>query len=174
MNKIDCDICLDLMPLVKDGIASDGSRQAVEEHLKTCPSCRALWDGGPPPSTNGEKAFLKFQRQIQIFSAMVMMFGIFFGLSLTAGGDIFYNTLIMPVIGGLGYFIFRWKALYNVPILLLLTHGVTNLFGLMRGVEHLDLYSLLMWTVLYSIFALIGVLIAGLLHFSLRKENQHE
>lgn len=171
MNKITCDICLDLIPLVKDGIASEGSRQAVEEHLKTCPSCRALWNGDAPSAANGEQAFQKFQRQIQLFSAMVMMFGIFFGISLTAGSDIFYNTLIMPVIGGLGYFIFQWKALYNVPILLLLTHGLTNLFGLMRGVEHLDLYSLLMWTVLYSIFAQIGVLIAGLLHYALRKEK---
>ena len=102
---------------------------------------------------------------------MLMMFGIFFGLSLTAGSDMFYNTLIMPIIGALGYYIFRQKALYIVPLLMLITHCVTNLFGLLRGVEHLDIYSVIVWTFLYSIFAVLGTIVAWLLHFAFRKER---
>ena len=101
---------------------------------------------------------------------MLMMFGIFFGVSLTAGSELFYNTLIMPIIGALGYYIFRWKALYNVPILLFITQSVTNLFGIIRGTEHLNLYSLFIWTFLYSIFAILGTIVAWLLHFAFRKE----
>lgn len=40
--KLTCDIVQDLIPLYADGICSQGSRSAVEEHLKTCPTCRTL------------------------------------------------------------------------------------------------------------------------------------
>ena len=78
----------------------------------------------------------------------------------------------MPVIGGLGYVLFRWKAAYRVPVLLLLAHGPMNVFRLAGEPERLDGYSLLMWTAIYSVFALTGVLIAGLLHFAFRKERE--
>ena len=42
MNKISCEICKDLIPLVKDGIASEDSVAAVEEHIKECENCKAL------------------------------------------------------------------------------------------------------------------------------------
>lgn len=103
---------------------------------------------------------------------MLMAFGIFFGLGLTGGSELFYNSLIMPVIGGLGYVLFRWKAAYRVPVLLLLAHGPMNVFRLAGEPERLDGYSLLMWTAIYSVFALTGVLIAGLLHFAFRKERE--
>lgn len=111
------------------------------------------------------------KRQIQIFSAMLMLFGIFFGVNLTAGSNVFYNSLIMPIIGALGYMLLRRKALYTIPILLLITHGMSNLLGLIRGQEYLDIYSLLMWTALYSIFSLLGMVIAGLLSYAFRKEE---
>ena len=171
MNEITCDLCMDLMPLVKDGVASEDSVAAVRNHIASCENCRMLFSDDAPPSVDTQKSFEKFYRRLQLFSAMVMMFGIFFGLSLTAGSGIFYNTVIMPVIGALGYVIFRKRALYFVPVLLFVTHFATNLLGLVRGVAHLDFYSLLMWTFLYSIFALLGVVVAWLLHFAFRKER---
>ncbi|MBR2894456.1 MAG: zf-HC2 domain-containing protein [Oscillospiraceae bacterium] len=170
MNEISCDLCMDLMPLVKDGVASEDSVTAVKNHILSCENCRSLFNDDAPPPVDTDTSFEKFYRRWQLFSAMVMMFGIFFGLSLTASSGIFYNTLIMPVIGALGYIIFRKRALYIVPVLLFVTHVVTNLFGLVRGVEHLDLYSLLMWTFLYSIFSLLGVVVTWLLHFAFREE----
>lgn len=170
MNEISCDLCMDLIPLVKDGVASEDSRAAVERHIASCDACAALYNGETPPQVDVKKSFEKFRRSVQLSSAMLMMFGIFFGLSLTASSELFYNTLIMPIIGALGYYIFRWKALYSVPILLLITHFVTNLIGVVRGVEHLDVYSLVMWTFLYSIFSTLGTIVAWLLHFALKKE----
>lgn len=171
MNEISCDLCMDLLPLVKDGVASEDSVKAVEAHMASCESCRALFNGEIPPQIDTTKSLEKLHRRLQLSTAMLMMFGIFFGLGLTAGNDMFYNTLIMPIIGALGYYIFRWKALYIVPLLMLVTHCVTNLFGLLRGVEHLDIYSVIMWTFLYSIFAVLGTIVAWLLHFAFRKER---
>ena len=42
MNK-DCEIIQDLMPLVIDGVCSDKSREAVEEHVKECPACAGIY-----------------------------------------------------------------------------------------------------------------------------------
>lgn len=42
--KYDHDIIRDLMPLCIDGIASEKSREAVENHIAECPECKAEWE----------------------------------------------------------------------------------------------------------------------------------
>ncbi len=172
MNKITCEMCVDLMPLVQDGVASEDSRNAVLQHLQECSDCRALYEGEIPAPSNTNELFRKIRRQSQIFFSLVMMFGIFYGLMLTAGNGIFQNIIIMPIIGGIGYYLFRWKGLYIVPTLLLVTHFITNALGL--GGEYLDLSGLLMWTLIYCGFALVGFLIGALLHFAFKKEDDQK
>ena len=99
------------------------------------------------------------------------MFGVFFGLSLTASEEMFYNSLIMPVIGMLGYVLFRWNALYQVPLLLLGMLLLINCFGMVRGMEVMPVMGAVMWVGIYSIFVALGVLVAGLLHFVFRKDR---
>ena len=103
---------------------------------------------------------------------MIMMFGIFYGLMLTAGNGIFMNVIIMPIIGGIGYYLFRWRALYIVPALLFVTHIFTNFMGL--GSEVLELIGLFMWTSIYCGVALVGFVIAALLHFAFKKEDDEK
>lgn len=169
MNEISCDVCMDLMPLVHDGVASCDSREAVTRHIQNCPNCKALFEGELPLPTEHSKLLEKLQQKARIFCAMVLMFGVFFGLMLTAGSGLFYNAVIMPIIGAIGYYLFRWKAVYTIPILLLITHLFTNALGL--GAEYLEFPALLLWTLLYCIFALVGTAIAALLHFALKKEE---
>lgn len=169
MNKISCDMCIDLMPLVQDGVASEDSRNAVLQHLQECPDCRALYEGEIPTPSNTKEILGKVKRRAQLFSAMVMMFGIFYGLMLTAGNGIFMNVIIMPIIGGIGYYLFRWKALFTIPPLLLVTHFITNALGL--GGEGLMPVEVVLWTAIYCGFALVGFVIAALLHFAFKKED---
>ena len=42
--NIPCSIVKDLLPLYHDSVCSDETKRAVEEHLKTCPSCRSEYD----------------------------------------------------------------------------------------------------------------------------------
>ncbi len=170
MNKISCEMCMDLMPLVQDGIASEDSALAVELHIKDCPDCARLFEGEIPQPSDSKKILEKIQRKARTFTAMLLMFGIFYGLGLTASNGIFYNVIIMPIIGGLGYYLFRWRALYIIPSLLFVTHIATNALGL--GEEHLILPMLLMWTGIYCAAALVGFVIAGLLHFAFKKEDK--
>ncbi len=44
MKQFDCDVYMDLMPLVKDGVASEASGAALQEHLQSCPACRACFE----------------------------------------------------------------------------------------------------------------------------------
>lgn len=169
MNKITCDICIDLMPLVQDAVASSDSRNAVLQHLQECSACRTLFEGEIQPPSKTNELFHKLTRKARVFSAMLMMFGIFYGLMLTAGNGVFLNVVIMPVIGGIGYFLFRWRALYIVPSLLFVTHIFTNFMGLSG--EGLEPMGIIMWTVIYCGVALVGFLIAALLHFAFRKED---
>lgn len=169
MNDITCDVCRDLMPLVKDGIASADSRLAVERHLESCPSCRARFE--TPLPADGEKAFAALWNRLRLFAALVMMLCIFVGMDLTGGQGLFYNSLLMPFIGALGFLVFRWKAAYNIPLLLLAVGLVTCGLNLLRGLEVLDIPSLLWWTVIYSGFAAAGMIIAALLCFALKKED---
>ena len=171
MIQITCEICMDLIPLVQDGVAAEDSVFAVEQHIKNCPQCRAIWEGQIPHPADSGRLLEKFQYRTRVFMWMVLMFGVFFGLSLTASSGLFLNSLIMPVIGSIGYFLFRWKSLYLTPCLLFATHLVTNVLGIFQDTEHLDLASLLLWSALYAVFAVIGTVIAGLLHIVFRKED---
>ena len=72
MTDITCDVCMDLLPLVQDGIASEDSKRLVEEHIKNCSACAMLYDIKAVPAVNSEKIFMKFKRKVQAFFAMLI------------------------------------------------------------------------------------------------------
>jgi len=171
MNDVSCNVIIDLIPLVKDGIASEESRILVEEHIKTCESCREIYGTEEKlKSADISSALGRFRKKLHLSIAMIMMFGIFFGLSFTATDMIFYNTVIMPVIGALGYIIFGYNVAYILPAVLFITHLLTNFSGILTGTEHMMIMEVALWSVIYSGFALLGALIMGLLHFAFKKE----
>ena len=67
MTKLTCEICIELMPLVQDGVASRDSVAAVEEHLKNCPECRALFEGQIPEPSDSRQILKKIQQKTHIF-----------------------------------------------------------------------------------------------------------
>ena len=52
-NDLTCEVVQDLLPSYVDGLTSDVSNQAVEQHMKTCESCRKLYSEMREPM-NGE------------------------------------------------------------------------------------------------------------------------
>ena len=97
--------------------------------------------------------------------------GYFLGVSLTAGDQLFLNSLLMPAMGGIGYVLFRWKSYYLVPGLLFVMHVLMNLISWGLGNEYLPFVDILMWILIYAVFAMIGTTIVGLLYFVFRKEK---
>ena len=171
MNEISCDICMDLMPLVQDGVASDDSIKAVKKHLESCKDCRDFFEGFVELPSDTEKLFKKLRSKIRVFVGMLLIFGVFVGISLTGSSALFMNILIMPILGVIGYYLFRWKALYITPCMLLVLHMISNLFRYILGYEYEAFLSVLSWTMIYSFFTVIGCLIAGLLYFGFGRER---
>ena len=50
--KISCDIINDLLPLYVEGLASEDTRKAVEEHVTACSSCRKNLEKMRKPEQN--------------------------------------------------------------------------------------------------------------------------
>ncbi len=173
MYELTCEMCRDLLPLVRDGIASADSARAVRDHVERCPACRVLQEAPPPPA-DGKVALARLRSRVRLLWAGVMLVGILVGTSLTGGSNLFYNVLLMPAMGAVSYFVFQWKCLLWVPPLLLGVGLLTDLMARLQGNGVLGLPSVLLWTLLYCGFALAGVVIAALLQFALRKEASHE
>lgn len=179
MNKITCDICLDLMPLVKDQVASDDSQAAVMEHLKTCSSCRAMYkDEHIEVKKIDERRVLEqIKKRLFITGLGITIIGALIGLALTGGAGLFYNILIMPFIGAIGYFALK-KKWYYLPISLFILSFVW-LFITFLGegiLEETTLFNALLapanWALIYSGLAVLGIVIGKLLSMAFRKEDQ--
>ncbi|NLJ59282.1 MAG: zf-HC2 domain-containing protein, partial [Tissierellia bacterium] len=119
MNKISCEICLDLIPLVNDDIASEDSKDAVREHIKECKSCRSFCSKNHLEEHKMDDARIvsKMKNELYFIALIVIIFGAMLGIALTDGMGIFYNILIMPTIGMIGYFTLSKKS-YLVPLIL--------------------------------------------------------
>ena len=170
MNKISCDMCMDLLPLVQDGVASEDSSKAVEEHIKSCPRCRALYKDRPPIEIHNSRVAAKIKNKLHTFFALLTFLGMFFGVSLIINQNPLYIVFIMPVIGCCGYVVYHWKALWKIPVILTILFLLAYAILLLQG-NVLDLLGILFLIALITVFADTGVLIAGFIHFAFRKEK---
>ena len=109
MNKISCDICKDLIPLVKDNVASEDSYNLVKKHIDECNKCKVLFDENIEvnQNMNDEKVISKIKSQLMLIALILVVLGSVIGLGLSESEGMFYNILIMPVIGALAYFALR-------------------------------------------------------------------
>ena len=181
--KTECSVVRDLLPLYVEDMVSPETAQYVKSHLDECPECQSEYESlkegaelvaiekKPMSEVTEAKPFKtimkRLNRQFYSVAYAALIFLIFLGFGWTGGENLMYNSLIMPVVGIFGYYVFRLKALYKVPILLLIIDTFVCLFKLVD----LELYSAFLWTMIYSIFVFVGIAIAFLLHFAFRKEK---
>lgn len=177
MNKLTCDIVMDLIPLVKDGVASNDSKDAVYEHLKECQECREMFEHFELiPSSNqldDKKVFGKIKKKINIAILILTGLSILFGTSLTLSENMFYNIIIMPTIGAVSYIALKSKA-YLVPIFVYIVTSIWHLFIFIgeMGWYLGDLMTVLYWGGIYAGLCALGLVVAFLLHFALKKERR--
>ncbi len=175
MNELTCDICKDLIPLVEDGVASKNSKEAVERHIKSCEACAELFEGVKISDSNINRFFLRFRRKLRICLILTMLSGICFGVACgikDGGVYIIANVIMMPVIGILSFFVFRWKALVYVPPLIFAAFLLIN--ALVSGVNSYSFDMVAMLSLVFSAAAVAGILIAGLLKFAFGKDDKDE
>lgn len=82
MEKLSCEMCMDLMPLVRDGVASEDSSKAVEEHLSECEVCRRIFAEIPMMGESRDAALAKAVKRVKQASAAVLVFVVLMGIVL--------------------------------------------------------------------------------------------
>lgn len=180
MFNISCDICIDLIPLVKDQVASEDSQQAVKDHLKTCPTCFSLYEDEAVEikPVNDKRVLEKIKRKVYFGALTIAVLGALVGLALTESAGLFYNILIMPTIGLIGFYALQ-KKWYYVPLSLFLLSYVWLLItylsqGILDEPQATLFYALTLpanWALIYSGLAMLGVVIGALLKIAFRKEE---
>ncbi len=165
MNKINCEICMDLLPLVIDGVASEQSEQAVVEHTESCESCKEIFETYEKPKPDDTKIIKKIKSRLYSLASVLVVGGISVGSSLMLSGGQYYNILIMPVIGALSYFALKSK-LHIVTIAVFAVSFIRNY--LFRPHFQVGIF----YAFVYCGLMLLGVLIAFLFDFGLKKENE--
>ena len=179
MHDISCDVCMDLMPLVQDGIASADSRALVEAHIAHCAHCLKQQGQGPQAQLQmDESAVLrKIKMRLTLLLSALVFAGALLGMAVLGGMDMFYNALIMPAIGALGYVLLRRRA-YLAPVAIFVFAGIwvavreiADGFLTYSGGGTLVAMAV-WWAGILAAFAAVGVLIARLLHFAFGKEEE--
>ena len=172
MNKISCDVCIDLMPLVKDEVASNDSKQAVYEHLKTCPNCRLLYGQEVNYQNSDQKIISVIKKNISYLCFIIILLGILFGISISSNQFMFYNILIMPTIGAIAYLVLKKNVIYICVAVFSIVYlrWLYDCIGhALNGQYILALIPPLLWALIYLFLTIIGICIAALLQYASKK-----
>lgn len=111
MDKLNCKVVRDLLPLVVDEVASDESRTLVEEHLAGCETCRAYRDGmttqlNRPTALETEtsviRTFQKVEHKLRLRKIVTTM----------------AVLLLVFVLALSGYWVYEAKVNNHVPMLI--------------------------------------------------------
>lgn len=178
MDRISCDVCMDLLPLVQDNVASEDSKVLVQNHIKECKNCQKVFNSfSEAPKMNEKRILKRIKKQLFIIAIVIIALGGLVGLALSESMGMFYNIIIMPAIGAIGYFALKRKA-YLVPLIILAFSYIWLLVKYIAEgmfVETPLFYGLtipMYWGMIYSVLCVLGILIAFLLDIAFRKEKK--
>lgn len=174
-TKISCAVCRDLMPLVRDGVASPESEALVQAHMAVCPACRALWQGADEPTTpeplapDDGKILQRLRRRYSTHLLLLAFAGIAAGIALGYTGRSNWVILFLPLV----WSILTYRDTGMGKPLLLFTLGLVVLDTIVKQLAFLEsfslgnfLFNLASGCVLYAALGGIGWLIGWLLHYA--------
>lgn len=174
-SDISCGVCQDLIPLVNDGVASPESCACVQQHITRCPDCAALYREPPEPMSElaQRRVVHSIRRGLILSGVCMLILGTLAGVLLSNSAGMFYNFIIMPLVGAIGYFSLR-KRWFWVPagvLALSLIQSITA--ALLEGNPNvLSLSVLLPLPIIYAALVLLGIAIAALLKFAFTPERR--
>ena len=175
---ISCDVCLDLMPLVKDNVASNDSEILVVKHIDNCESCKALFSSeevNKDYKVDDQKVMGDIKKKIASVGLIILIIGGLLGVYLSNSQGMFYNVLIMPCIGIAGSVLLR-KKYYWVPVgIFIWSYLGIIIQSLLEDIEWLgrmpELFIMpLFLSIIYTILVGIGTAIGALLGYAFGRE----
>ncbi|MGI5895947.1 MAG: zf-HC2 domain-containing protein [Oscillospiraceae bacterium] len=176
-KKISCEVCMDLIPLVRDGAASGESRELVERHAEGCEACRTLLREEPPavlPPERDQELLRRVKRPLFWTGLVLMVLGAVIGTAQTFSEGSIYNAVVMPMLGVLGALILgkRW---WWLPVGQLLFSGVwLTVSQLMLGDTWMWWTPFLVagaYALLYALLVTAGALMTVLLRYAFRRRG---
>lgn len=175
--NISCEVILDLIPLVKDGIASDDSTTIVKHHIENCHSCKAEFETFEDnrieqSPVKDEKIISAMKRSIFMTQLVILVTGAIIGVALSNSMNMFYNFIIMPIVGGISLFTLKRKWYLASLGVFLLSYLWQTIVGIAsNGFQWGYLYYGLFYSVIYAALVGLGVIITMLLKYALKKER---
>jgi hypothetical protein len=119
--NISCDIILDLIPLVKDRVASEDSINLVSEHLKSCESCKLEFESHTLPirtEFDDKRVVSAIKKKLFLATSALLLVGAFIGMALNKNSPLNFMPAIIVVLGivfvGIMVFKFDLKGDRNV------------------------------------------------------------
>lgn len=187
MKPFDCDVYIDLMPLVKDGAASAATGAALRDHLAECESCRTLYESLPaapaaPDEAGAAKTLARLRRQLALGLLTVAVVGAAVGLALNGGEFLFYNVLILPAVGCAAYYALRRYSLlapvgmFALSFVWFVIQAVASGQLVLNADGSLSLSNLLggaaVWSLLYTGVFCVGVVLGFLSHLAFSRTKR--
>lgn len=177
--NISCDVFLDLIPLVRDGVASEDSNKLVYDHIKNCENCRIVLEN-TGIITSGmieDKKIIKSIRKSLFLSGLVLLIsGAFIGIGISNSFRVFYNFLIMPLVGGVGYLTLKNKWYFTPISIFLLSYiwlFIQNIYdGAWSSGFNMEIFWMPVFlSIIYTILTVLGTAIAFLIKFAFGKDE---
>lgn len=174
LSKITCKVCQDLLPLVQDSIASDDSRLLVEKHIQSCSTCSELYSNNDLPVMNDENIMKDLKNKIRNSVLLMLILATVFGASITESHLVFYNIVLMPVIGGVAYVYLKNKIYYALGFIFSIVF-VNHLTTILKTGEYEYFFSMFLnsifMSLIYVFLSLIGVVVVILLQYGFKRED---
>ena len=187
-QALPCGVVQDLMPLVRDGVASPESEAMVRAHLDKCEDCRALWEtldtqGNTPAVQPDDSAVLhKVKARVSLWLLIVVVVGLLLGMAIMGSGRaIGLIFVIFPLTCGMARWFDDgiWKLVPVLAAAIVPIQCLPNLFVMM---EHTTPASALfsyfqgVWmpASLLAVIRLAGALTASLLRYAVQGKGKKQ
>lgn len=179
--KVTSDVIRDLIPLVKDGVASDDSVALVKHYLRKDEALRVEFEAAgeewhkDEPIERDEQLVRAIKRGVLSAQISILIIGAWFGIVMTGSFGMFYNILIMPLVGVLAVFSIRSRWHLATPLAVFAAAYVWQAGEyLIKGgysSPGLSFVAALPYSAIYALLAGVGVIIGLLLKFAFKKES---
>lgn len=100
--NISCDVILDLIPLVKDNVASEDSIKLVTEHIKSCESCKLELGRHTLPiqtELDDKRVVSSIKKKLFLVMSALLFIGAFIGMALNKNSSSNFMPAIIVVLG---------------------------------------------------------------------------
>ena len=99
--KTSCDVILDLIPLVKDNVASEDSIKLVSDHLKNCENCKLEFENYTlqiNSEVNDKKVVSSIKKRLFLASSALLFIGAFIGMAINKNSSTNFIPAIIVIL----------------------------------------------------------------------------